>query len=75
MPSLRSGAVPELGAQPQEQTFILVASGKPFMLFLGGASGQGRRRRMTGRPILPASMPVLYQLPGFFPFIPFFSSY
>ena len=46
LPTLRSGAVPELGAQLQQQTFILVAPGKLFMLFSGGASGQGKEVRI-----------------------------
>jgi hypothetical protein len=48
--------VPELGAWLQQQAFILVAPGKYFMPFLGGALRQGKEVRMTGSHILPASM-------------------
>ena len=46
LPSLRRGAVPELGACLQHQTFILVAPGKTFMLFsLGWNNWAGKEVR------------------------------
>ena len=46
LPSLRRGAVPELGAWLQQQTFILVAPGKTFMLFrLGWSNWAGKEVR------------------------------
>ena len=46
LPSLRTGAVPELGAYLQHQTFILVAPGKAFMLFsLGWNNWAGKEVR------------------------------
>lgn len=75
VPTLRSGAVPELGAWPQEQTFIYPAcSREAFHAIFGWGARQKKKVRMTGSPILPVSMLVLCQLPGSFPFPLFFSS-
>ena len=68
MPTLRSGAVPELGACPQEQTFILVAPVKPFMLFLGGVSGLKKEEEDDRESHFTCFHLMLYQLPGFFPY-------
>lgn len=53
--------MPELGTRLQEQTFILVASRKAFIFFLGGEGGEDDEESY-----FTVSVPVLYKLP--FPF-------
>ena len=72
LPSLRRGAVPELGACLQHQTFILVAPGKTFMLFsLGWNNWAGKEVRANRQSHFTWLHASVVQVTSVLPF-PFF---